>query len=191
MISPEGDGSGFGVHSLDDGEGLQMVAEVPQTVTAVLKALLNHNAQTLHRSTGGLHDGNQTLNGAAVGKKIIHNQHMVFGAEELFGHDDGIGDTLRETVHLGGIGLTVQIDGFPLLGEDHRYAEFPCHRIGDGNAGRLNGQHLGDGLVRKPPLKFLRQRVQQGNVHLVVQKAVHLQNVAGFHNAVLQNPLFQ
>lgn len=56
-------------------------------------------------------------------------------------------------------------------------------------SGGLNGKNLGDLHIGKPALKFFSNLSKKLNVHLMVQEAVHLQNVSGFYLAVLAYPV--
>ena len=46
---------------------------------------------------------------------------------------------------------------------------------------------LVDRLVRETALELLAHLIKQVNIHLMVQKAVYLQNVAFLNNAILDN----
>ena len=52
------------------------------------KPLFHGDADALYGSTGFLGQFQQTHQGAAVGQKIVDDQHMILRSEELFGHDD-------------------------------------------------------------------------------------------------------
>ena len=67
----------------------------------------------------------------------------------------------------------------------------PRRHAGDGDAGRLDRQDLVDAVVFKNAVEFGPDRIQQLDVQLVVQKAVHLQHIAGADLPLLQNTLFQ
>ena len=60
----------------------------------------------------------------------------------------------------------------------------------NGDAGGLDGQHLGDGLACKTALKFLADLFHQLCVHLMIQKAIHLQHITGFYDTVFYVSLF-
>ena len=80
LLRPEGDGSGCGIHGVNDGKGFQLIAKMADDLSPVLKALFYSNADALHGSPCLLYDGNQTLQGAAVGQEIVNDQHMVLRA---------------------------------------------------------------------------------------------------------------
>ena len=190
LLLPELDGASLRVHGIHDGQRLQPVAQVAQNLTANLEALFNDNAQTFHGSAGGLGNGNQTLQGAAIGKKIVDNQKVVVAVQELFGDDDLILIFMGEGFHLCHIHLPIQVDGFGFLGKDHGHAEFLGYKAGDANAGGFNGQNLGDRTVCEAALEFPADFLHQRNVHLVIQKAVYLQYISRFDNAVFLDACF-
>ena len=88
ILLPEGNGAGFCIHGIHDGKGLHMVAQVPDDPAADLEALLNDNAAAFHNGTGILGNGNQTLQGAAVGQEVIDDQNVLPFVEEFLGNDD-------------------------------------------------------------------------------------------------------
>ena len=45
-------------------------------------------------------------------------------------------------------------------------------------------------VLSEAALEFTADLLHQGNIHLVVQEAVHLQHIAGLYNAVLNDSLF-
>ena len=93
---------------------------------------------------------------------------MVPGTQEFLGYDDLILVLVGEGLHLGHIHFALNVDGLGFLGKYQRNTKLPCHRIGNGNTGGLNGQHLIDGLVGKAAFEFPADLIQQVNIHLVV-----------------------
>jgi hypothetical protein len=61
----------------------------------------------------------------------------------------------------------------------------------DPDAGGLDGQNLVHAAVPEQTVKLLSNFRKKGNVHLVVQKAVHLEHVRPFDHAILTDALFQ
>ena len=61
---------------------------------------------------------------------------------------------------------------------------------GDGDAGGLDGQNLVDPVIGKNPVKLGADGIQQFHIQLMVQKAIHFQNIARAHLTVAQNPFF-
>ena len=96
-----------------------------------------------------------------------------------------------EGFHLGHIHLTLDVDGLGFLGKYQGHAKLSGNRVGDGNAGCLNGQHLGNVMALKSAVELSADLIHQSNIHLVVQEAVHLQHITGLDNTVFHNPLFQ
>lgn len=62
---------------------------------------------------------------------------------------------------------------------------------GNGNAGCLNGENLVDAVVLEDAVELLTDLVQQVYVQLVIQKAIHLQDIAGTNLPLLHNALLQ
>ena len=77
LLFPEGNAAGFCIHSIHDGQRFQVVTQVADYISANLETLFNDNAKTLHGSAGAVGDGDQTLQGTAIGQKVINNQQMV------------------------------------------------------------------------------------------------------------------
>ena len=189
VLLAEGDGTGFGIHGIHDGNGFQMIAQVADPVAAVLEALFDGDAAALYACLCILHNGDQALQCAAVCQEVVDDQHMVIGRKKLLGHNDPVGILVGEGFHLGNVGVAIDIDGLGLFGEDHRDTEFPGNRNRDGNAGGFDGQNLCDLLVAEAALEFPSDFIEQLHIHLMIQKSVHLQHIAGFDDAVLQNSL--
>ena len=61
---------------------------------------------------------------------------------------------------------------------------------GNADARRFNGENLVDPFSGKQPRPLLTHLAQQINVHLVVEKTAHLQNISGIDLAILHNPFF-
>ena len=84
LLFPEDDFSRFRICGLDNCQRFQFETQIPNPVAAFLKALFDYDAAANHFRAGRIDDGNQALQRAAVGKKIIHDQHMVILAQVLF-----------------------------------------------------------------------------------------------------------
>ena len=124
-----------------------MIAQIADHPSAHLEALFNHDAQTFNRGPGGFHNGNQPLEGTAVGQKIVDDQHMILRTQEFLGDHHLIAVFVGEGFNLRHIHVAFNVDGLGLLGEHHGNAELPGHKTGDADAGSFDGQHLGDLLV--------------------------------------------
>ena len=72
-LFPKRDLSGFRIHGIHNGQGFQLVAQIPDHLTANLEAFLNDDAQTLNSSTCRFDNRNQALHSASVCKKIVNN----------------------------------------------------------------------------------------------------------------------
>ena len=116
---------------------------------------------------------------------------MILCGEELFGDDDIIDLLVGEGLDLGLIVVVIQVDAHGLFGKHHRHIELAGNHGGNADAAGLNGQHLVDGLACKQALPLLCHLAEQGDVHLVVDEAVHLQHIALAHDPVFLNAFFQ
>ena len=131
-----------------------------------------------------LHNGHQALKRITIGQDIVHQQHLVPAAQQLLADDDPILKTLGIGFHLCHIDLAVEIDGAGLFRVHHRNAQSSSHGAGDGDAGHLNGQHLGDTRSLEAAGQLLADPVDQLHIQLMVQKGIHLQHIAGFDYTV-------
>ena len=61
----------------------------------------------------------------------------------------------------------------------------------DPDAGGLDGQNLVHAAVGEPALEFFADLLKKGNIHLMVQKTVHLQHIVPLHDPVLTDPLLE
>ena len=92
---------------------------------------------------------------------------------------------------LGGIQRTVQISRTRLFGEDDGNAAEMLRGNGSNtDAGRLDGNDFGDVRSVETAAEFTPDLIQQRHIHLVVEKAIHLEYAAFFHLPVPQDPLF-
>jgi len=191
ILLPEGNGAIFGIHGIHDCQGFYMITQITNHATADLETLLNHDAAALYDGTGRFGNGDQALQGTAVCQEIVDDQDMLPFMEELLGHNDLILILVGKGFHLGHKHLAVQVDGFGLLGEDHGYTKFLGNKRGDADTGGLNGHDLGNGLVTEAAFEFTADFLHQRDIHLMVQKAVHFQNIAGFDDTIFYNSFFQ
>ena len=61
---------------------------------------------------------------------------------------------------------------------------------GNTDSGRLDGNDFGDVRSVETAAEFTPDLIQQRHIHLVVEKAIHLEYAAFFHLPVPQDPLF-
>ena len=157
----------------------------------MLEAFFHRDADALDGGAGPLGQVQQAHQGAAVGQKVVHDQEVVLRAEELFGDDDVVDLFVGEGLDLRLVVVVVQVDAHGLFGKDHRHVQLAGHDGRDADAAGLDGQHLVDGLARKKAFPFPGHLPEQGDVHLVVDKAVYLQHPALADDAVFADALFQ
>ena len=191
LLLPEHDLTGLVIHRFHDSQRFQMIAQIADNLTANLEALLDGNADTLHSAACLVNNGNQTLQRTAVGKEIVDDQHVVVFRQKLLGNHNGILVLVGKGFHLSGVGITGNVDGLGLLCKEQRYFELLCYRISNSNAGSLNGEDFVDGLALESLVEFLADLIHQGNIHLVIEKAVNLQYITFLYNAVFYDSCFQ
>ena len=190
ILLPEGNGAIFGIHVIHDSQGFHVVAQIPDHPSTDLEALLNNDAAAFYDSAGILCDGDQTLKGTAVCQEIVNNKDVLAFMQELLGYDDLILVLMGEGFHLGHIHLAIQINGLGLLGKDQGNAEFLCDKDCDTDTGGLNGHDLGNGLVTEAALEFPADFLHQRDIHLMIQKAVYLQNIARLDDTIFYDSFF-
>ena len=94
-------------------------------------------------------------------------------------------------LHLGGVHLTGDVLGLVLFGKNHRTVEKLRRDTGDPNARSLNRQDLVHVAVCKSALKFFADLREEIDVHLVIQKTVHLQHVGALDLPIFANSFLQ
>ena len=98
---------------------------------------------------------------------------------------------MRERVHDRRVGIVGDVAALGFLGEHDRAVEHePGHRR-DADAAGLDRDELVHAAAIKQPLPFLRHRQKQLRVHLMVQKPVHFQDLAGFDLALGEDALLE
>ena len=173
------------VHAVYDGQALQLDALAADQLTALLEALFNGDADALHRSACLRSQLQQTHQGTAVGQKVVYDQDMVLRREELFGHDDVVHLFMGEGLDLGLVVIVVQVDAHGFFCKHHRHIQLAGHNSRNADAAGLDGQHLVDGFAGKQPLPLPCHLPEQGDIHLMIDKAVHLQHIALADDPVL------
>ena len=179
------------VHFVDDGQAGKAVAFGAQLGPAGLEAFLNTDADARDGRPGLAADVEQAAHGFAVGEEIVQDQHAVARAEELFGQRDVIIAPIGKRVDGGGEHVPVNIFAFCFFGKHDRHAEMPRRHAGDGDAGGFDREDLVDAGPVKNAAELRPDRIQKFHIQLVVQKAVHLEHVAGPDLALLPDTLFQ
>ena len=117
---------------------------------------------------------------------------MVAGVQILLGHDHRELLLLGEGIDRGGVLVAVKVDGLRLLGEHHRHiAEMLGRHTRNADAGRLDGQNLGDVLAGEMSGPCRTHAVEQAYVALVVQKRVHLKHITRLHRSLALDSLLK
>jgi len=130
LLRSEPNGARPGIHGLQDGQGFQMIAPFPDGFAAGLEALFNDDTAALHHGTGSLRNGDQSLQRAAVGQKIIDDQDVLAFPQESSGHDDLVFGFVGKGFHLGSQHLPVQVYKPGLFGKHHGNTKFSGHKGG-------------------------------------------------------------
>ena len=92
--------------------------------------------------------------------------------------------------YLGNIHISFYINAFGFFRKDNRHIKVSGSHTGDTDTGGLDGQDFIDGLVCKAAFPLGSHLVKESNVHLVIEKAVNLQDVSFLYNTVLHNTFF-
>ena len=190
VLFTECNGAFLCIHTIHDGQRLHMVAKIPDYTAANLEALFDNDTAAFHDGTSRFRDGNQTLEGAAIGQKIINDQNVFTFVQELLGNDDIILILVCKGFHFCHIHFAIQVDGLGLLGKDHGNAKFLGNKSSNTDTGSFNGHNLGNGLMAETALELPADFLHQLNIHLMVQKTVNLQNIARLYDSVFYNSLF-
>ena len=66
-----------------------------------------------------------------------------------------------------------------------------CRNAGNTDAGRLDGNDFGDVRSVETAAEFTPDLIQQRHIHLVVEKAVHLEDVSILDNAVFSDSVLK
>ena len=98
---------------------------------------------------------------------------------------------MRKRLYLRGPHVAVDVHAFRLFGKHHGHAEVLGRHTGDADAGGLDSEYLVDGRACEQALPLRTHGAEQGDVHLMVQKGVHLQNAARLYHTLFSNALFQ
>ena len=109
---------------------------------------------------------------------------MVAGVQILLGHDHRELLLLGEGIDRGGVLVAVKVDGLRLLGEHHRHiAEMLGRHTRNADAGRLDGQNLGDVLAG--------EMSGPCRTHAVEQAYVHLEHIPRLHRSLALDSLLK
>ena len=96
-----------------------------------------------------------------------------------------------EGLHFGRIDILIHIAACRLFGKEDRNTEIYCSETGNADTGRFDGQDLIHLAVTKKFLELLPQFADERDIDLMVQKAVDLEYISRFDDAVFHNFLLQ
>ena len=179
------------VHGIDDGQAFDPDAAHAQFITAGLEALLNADADPADLGSGLLAQIHQPVHCLAVGQEVIDDQQSVISMQVCLGHCDLVIPAIGVGMHCGFIYVRPEVGGPGFLGKDNRDMEMiGCH-AGHGNAGSFNCQHPGNADIPESLMKIRADMIHKFHIDLMIQKAVHFQNIARQNSAFLQNSFLQ
>ena len=175
----------------NNSQRLQIDAGSAQTVAAALEALFHGAADAHQGGAGGGHDVAQTTHGFTVGHEVINDEDLIVRGEPLLAYQQGDLLLVGIRVDVALIEAALDVVALGLLGEDHGLVEVVGHDGGQGDAAGLGGENHGDLIHIEIFAEFLGNMAQQLRVDAVVQKTIHLDDVAGQHLALFHDAVFQ
>ena len=92
---------------------------------------------------------------------------------------------MGEGLHLRHVHISLDVHALGFLREKHGNLKIFGGGAGNGDPRRLDSQDLRHPHALKPTVKLLADPIQQLHVHLVIQKAVHLQHVPFLYDSIL------
>ena len=81
--------------------------------------------------------------------------------------------------------VTVQVFAFCFFGKYYRYVKILCSNAGNTDTAGLDSNNTSNLFLFKMAIELFANLVEQRDVDLVVNEAVHLQNVTGAHCTIL------
>ena len=183
--------AGLGVHALHAGERFHTVAARADARTAGLERLFHRDAGADHGRARVLDERDEPVERRAVGEEIVDDEHAVARREVLARDADGVVIAVRERVHDRRVRIVGDVAALGFLGEHDRAVEHEPGHGRDADAAGLDRDELVHAAAVEQPLPFLRHRQKQLWVHLMVQKPVHFQDLAGFDLALGEDALLE
>ena len=188
----ENDLARLGIHAVNDGEGLHLVAALAELFTAGLETLLDGDADALDDDAGLVANLEQAVQGATHGQEVVDDDNVLAGVKEALGDDDVVDAVLGEAPDLRAVLLAVEVRGLGLARKDHGDAiEVLGRNAGDADAGGLDRQDLINALALEQARPLGAHLVVKGDIALVVEEVVDFQDVALTDDAVLTNAVFE
>ena len=156
----------------------------------MLKGLFYDETHACKRGSGLVYEVYYAFGSIAVGQEVVNEQYVVAFAQKVLAHADVIVAVLCERVDRRGEHVFHRYRLF-LLGKHHRQLKQIARHYGRGYAAGFNGYNLVDVGRGKPSDKLHSYRLHQDRVHLMVDKAVNLQDAALKTFSVAHYALFQ
>jgi hypothetical protein len=185
------EGEGAVVDGIDVGEGLQVQPFFFQDSSAILKALFDDDADADAMRFPLGDDVEQPEHRLSVGEEVVDDEDAFACVYELFGYFDGVGFVFGVGIYFTRVGIKILHFRFDFLGEHHRNVEILGGDHRDRDARCFDGQDLVDLDIGEAPFELLPHFVDQFDVELMVDEAVHFDDVPGKDFAVFQDALLE
>ena len=164
-------------------KGVEIDALLGEVLASLLKRFLDAEAHAFDGRTRLLRKVNHATSRVAIGKKVIDEEDVVVGREEV-GVDADIVVTLTcETVHGRRIDIFNGV-GLFLLDEHSAHLHEVSRHDGGCDAAGLDGDNLVDGEMTEETHKLFGNFHHEIGIKLVIDETIDLQNAA-FQTATL------
>jgi len=181
----------FLAHGFYTGQRFHTDALAAEHVSAGLKRFFNTDAAADERCAGLLHQLDETAERSAVGKKIVNDEYAVVRAEKILGNDDIVYPLVSVGADFRRPYISCDIQRLAFLGKNKRTPEGLRRYARNTDTGCLDRKNLIDTAVVVQALKLFGKFGEEHDVHLMVQKTVHLQNAAVTHYTIAADPIFE
>ena len=178
-------------HGFDHGERFHAHALFADPRRTGLEGLFNGDAAADDLGARLAAKIDQTEQRVALGKEIVNDEHAVGLVEIFFGNDHIVGRAVSKGLDLGLIHGGRNVFGFGLFCKQHRAVKILRGDAGDADAGGFDREDLVDAAVPVKAMEFFADFIEQADIHLMIQKRIHLQNVARKQLSVFQDPFLQ
>lgn len=179
------DFAGLCVELVHNGKGLKVDSLAANEVAAGLKSLFNGNAYSLDGCSGGGHEVDKSVERGAVGKKVVDDKNVVVGAEVFFADKNVVNAFFGEGFDLGAVNLAVNVEAFGFFRKDNgNVSEIGGNNACNADALSFNGQNFVYVYAFKKTFPLFSHLLKKRNVHLVIKKTIHLQDITGTYRSV-------
>ena len=181
----------FRIHGRYPRKGLNPVSHSSYGIAAGLKCLLYAYSAAYDMCARLFAYTYQAGQRGSVRQEIIYYKNIVIRSEDLLGYRNIICQTLGEGYDLGRVEVITYIAAQCLLGKHSRTVEGLGRKARHSYPGRLYRENLVDSQPVEQALPFLAHLLIQFHIHLMVEKAVYLQDIRIYDHSVLPDPILQ